>query len=75
MGESVVVKSIMRENNEKLENDDRGKLTIIARNAAPIREDSYPFLWMVYSAGQATRVDITHDQASHPHVEERSICG
>jgi hypothetical protein len=75
MGESVVVKSIMREINEKLENDERAKLTIITSNAAPIREDFYPFLWMVHSAGQATRVDVTHDQASRPHVEEKRICG
>ena len=75
IGESEVVISIMSEKKEELATDERAKLTIIARNTAPIREDFYPFIWMVYSAGQATRVDVTHDKASHPHVEEKRICG
>jgi hypothetical protein len=75
MAESVVVNSIMRETKERLENGDRAKLTIIARNAAPIREDFYPFLWMVNSGGQATRVDVRRDRALQPHVEEKRICG
>ena len=53
----------------------RPQLTIAARNAVPIREAGYPFIWIVYSAGQTTRVDVMHDGLSRPYVEERHRLG
>jgi hypothetical protein len=46
-------------------------LTIIARNAAPRREENYPHIWIVNSGGKAIRVHVAHDHASHPYVEDR----
>ncbi len=58
---------------KRLELEYRAKLKIIARNPAPVREDSYPLIWMVHSAGHATIVDVSRDEASRPHVEEKRI--
>jgi hypothetical protein len=46
-------------------------LTIIARNAAPRREENYPHIWMVNSGGKAIKVHVAHDNASRPYVEDR----
>jgi hypothetical protein len=46
-------------------------LTIIARNAAPIRQENYPRIWMVNSGGKAIKVHVAHDPASNPYVEGR----
>jgi hypothetical protein len=51
--------------------DDGANLTIVARNAAPCREGIYPQTWLVYSAGQAIRVAVAHDDTSHPYVEDK----
>jgi hypothetical protein len=51
--------------------DDRANLTIVARNTAPSREESYPQTWMVYSAGKVIRVAVAHDNTSHPYVEDK----
>ena len=49
----------------------RAKLTIIARNAAPVRETSFPSIWMIHSVDQDIRVDVMHDQDSRPYIEEK----
>jgi hypothetical protein len=73
------VRSTMRDNTANLAIDitsNTSNLTIIARNAAPKREGHYPQTWMVYSAGQAIRVDVAHDHASsHPYVEDKQPWG
>jgi len=46
-------------------------LTIIARNAAPKREESYPAIWMVNAGGKAIRVQVAYDHAAHPYVKDR----
>jgi hypothetical protein len=46
-------------------------LTIIARNAAPIREETYPHIWMVNSGETVTEISVAHDHASHPYVERK----
>jgi len=51
--------------------DNRVDLTIIMRNPAPRRERYYPHTWMVYSGGNAIRVHVAHDHASHPYVEDK----
>ena len=65
------VRSIMRDNITNLANDSRANLTIVVRNTAPIREEHYPCTWMVYSGGQAIRLQVAHDRASHPYIEDR----
>ena len=62
---------------EKLEevrsimSDDRANLTIVVRNVAPSREEGYPQIWMVDSAGESIRVAVALDDTSHPYVEGR----
>jgi hypothetical protein len=63
IGKQEEVRSIMSES--------YAKLTIIARNAAPRREEHYPHTWMVNSGRKAIRVHVAHDHASHPYVEDR----
>ena len=46
-------------------------LTIAARNAAPRREEYYPYTWIVISGGKAVKVHVAHDDASRPYVEGR----
>jgi hypothetical protein len=53
----------------------RTKLTIIARNAVPVREAGFPSIWMVNSVDQTMRVDVMRDQDSRPHVEEKRRMG
>jgi hypothetical protein len=69
-GENEEVRSIMSD-----KSDNKANLTIIVRNAAPRREEHYPHTWIVYSSGRAISVDVAHDLASHPYVEDRFRCG
>jgi hypothetical protein len=51
--------------------DNYANLTIITRNATPIREEDYPYTWIVNSGGKAVLVRVARDHASHPYVEDR----
>lgn len=46
-------------------------LTVVARNAEPIREEHYPHTWMVQSGMKAIRVHVAHDHALRPYVEAK----
>jgi hypothetical protein len=51
--------------------DNYPNLMIMARNAAPTREEYYPHTWMVYSGEQTIRVHVAHDHESRPYVEDK----
>jgi hypothetical protein len=52
-------------------NESYANLTIVARNEAPRREEHYPHIWMINAGGKAIRVQVAHDHAAHPYVEDR----
>jgi ketosteroid isomerase-like protein len=50
----------------------RAKLTIIARNAAPLREASFTSTWLVHSVDQTITVYVMRYQESRrPYIEEK----